>query len=284
MDDDDIAYFEQLQAEQEESEVQAALDALRQIEKTPTPVQIETPLEEPDIETLVIDEPEVGQKRVIDAEEEPAPEPPKKKSRRPKKTIVLSNPPLDADSIRLISEEGEMRFLRKRERLEAPTVSEQFDKHNLLGCPISELRLTAYQERAEADERRHDETAQRAKIKENHAKIDWISKYRAQQYTELLSDESTNRAILKWLKMWEPCVFKIKRKTKKKEEKMQETFGRKFKGKTKWKTREEHLEDKAQEESEADELNRPKYKVLMLAGPPGLGKTTLAHVAAMHSG
>ena len=56
------------------------------------------------------------------------------------------------------------------------------------------------------------------------------------------------------------------------------------KGKTKWKTRAEMLEDKAQEESEADELNRPKYKVLMLSGPPGLGKTTLAHVAAMHSG
>merc|ERR1711933_222936 len=65
---------------------------------------------------------------------------------------------------------------------------------------------------------------------------------------------------------------------------MQETFGRKFKGKAKWKTRAEMLEDKAQEESEADELNRPKYKVLMLSGPPGLGKTTLAHVAAMHSG
>ena len=44
------------------------------------------------------------------------------------------------------------------------------------------------------------------------------------------------------------------------------------------------LEDRAQEESESDELNRPKYKVLMLSGPPGLGKTTLAHVAAMHSG
>ena len=77
-----------------------------------------------------------------------------------------------------------------------------------------------------------------------------------------------------------------------------------FQGKQKWKTRGEMLEDRAQEESESDELNRPKYKVLMLSGfgfkifkknhhfflcktqsgPPGLGKTTLAHVAAMHSG
>lgn len=291
MDDDDLAYYEQLQAEQEEAEMEAALEHLRHVEqstKTPTPPPVATPPpvvveEAPDVEKLVIDEPEVGQKR-LNEEIEVAPEPPKKRSKRPKRTIVLSNPPLDADSIKLISEEGEMRFLRKMNQLEAPTVSEKLDASNLLGCSISDLRLTAYQERAEADERRHEETQQRAKIKENHAKIDWISKYRAQQYTELLSDESTNRAILKWLKMWEPCVFKIKRKAKKKEEKLQETFGRKFKGKTKWKTREEHLEDKAQEESEADELNRPKYKVLMLAGPPGLGKTTLAHVAAMHSG
>ena len=106
-----------------------------------------------------------------------------------------------------------------------------FFTNNRLSCPLVSIKLdkkTRMLKPLEADERRHVETQQR-KVKENHAKIDWISKYRAQQYTELLSDETTNRAILKWLKMWEPCVFKIKRKQKRKEEKMQETFGRKFK-------------------------------------------------------
>ena len=40
----------------------------------------------------------------------------------------------------------------------------------------------------------------------------------------------------------------------------------------------------ADEDNEMDKLGRPKYKVLMLCGPPGLGKTTLAYVAANHSG
>ena len=38
------------------------------------------------------------------------------------------------------------------------------------------------------------------------------------------------------------------------------------------------------EETENDELGRPRSKVLMLCGPPGLGKTTLAFVAARHLG
>ena len=75
--------------------------------------------------------------------------PPAKKTRRPKKTIVLSNPPLDADCVKLISERGEMRFLRKRDQLDAPAVSEQLNTESLLGMSISDLRLSAYNERAE---------------------------------------------------------------------------------------------------------------------------------------
>jgi len=33
-----------------------------------------------------------------------------------------------------------------------------------------------------------------------------------------------------------------------------------------------------------DESGRPKQKVALLHGPPGLGKTTLAHVVAKHAG
>lgn len=35
----------------------------------------------------------------------------------------------------------------------------------------------------------------------------WVEKYRPQRYLDLLSDESTNRNLLKWLKMWDKIVF-----------------------------------------------------------------------------
>lgn len=35
----------------------------------------------------------------------------------------------------------------------------------------------------------------------------WVDVYRPKRYIELLSDEGTNRALLKWLKMWDKIVF-----------------------------------------------------------------------------
>lgn len=35
----------------------------------------------------------------------------------------------------------------------------------------------------------------------------WVDKYRQKKYLDLLSDESTNRNLLKWLKMWDKVVF-----------------------------------------------------------------------------
>lgn len=35
----------------------------------------------------------------------------------------------------------------------------------------------------------------------------WVEKYRPRSYFDLLSDESTNRSLLTWLKMWDKIVF-----------------------------------------------------------------------------
>lgn len=54
---------------------------------------------------------------------------------------------------------------------------------------------------------------------------------------------------------------------------------------TKKRKRPLNLESELEEKMlELDEMNRPKTKVALISGPPGLGKTTLAHVIAKRAG
>ncbi|KAG8222900.1 hypothetical protein J437_LFUL003545, partial [Ladona fulva] len=48
----------------------------------------------------------------------------------------------------------------------------------------------------------------------------WVEKYRPQFYLDLLSDEGTNRTLLKWMKLWDHVVFKkeIRKKKVRKDE------------------------------------------------------------------
>jgi chromosome transmission fidelity protein 18 len=84
----------------------------------------------------------------------------------------------------------------------------------------------------------------------------WCDRYRAHKFTDLVGDERTHRSVLHWLKRWDPIVFpssRLKKKpTKPLRNGIDESVGHR--------------------------------KVLILAGPPGLGKTTLAHVCARQAG
>ncbi|XP_056018073.1 chromosome transmission fidelity protein 18 homolog [Ostrea edulis] len=104
-------------------------------------------------------------------------------------------------------------------------------------------------------------------------KLLWVEKFAPRMYTDLLSDESINRTLLHWLKLWDYVVFgkdvKLRKKEVSKKEKEKEHKKKKF------------LPEVI---DELDKHNRPVQKVVLLNGPPGLGKTTLAHIIAKHSG
>ena len=42
----------------------------------------------------------------------------------------------------------------------------------------------------------------------------WVEKFKPKSYTELLSDNGTNRTLLMWLKLWDKLVFGKERKVK----------------------------------------------------------------------
>ena len=83
----------------------------------------------------------------------------------------------------------------------------------------------------------------------------WTERYRARRFTDLVGDERTHRDVLRWIKNWDPIVFPGLAKPKPKK-------------------------TPQGEELEA----RSHRKILMLTGPPSLGKTTLAHVCARQAG
>uniref|UniRef100_A0A453IFN9 AAA+ ATPase domain-containing protein n=1 Tax=Aegilops tauschii subsp. strangulata TaxID=200361 RepID=A0A453IFN9_AEGTS len=135
----------------------------------------------------------------------------------------------------------------------------------------------------------------------------WVEKYAPHSFTELLSDEHTNREVLLWLKQWDSCVFgshirgtsddtlsALRRhsctiqKNSSSRSFFSKSRGAYVMGQDNMPqntpgSNSEDLKSTFHKKPSVD--NAPEQKVvLLLCGPAGLGKTTLAHVAAKHCG
>ncbi|XP_027767712.1 chromosome transmission fidelity protein 18 homolog [Solanum pennellii] len=136
----------------------------------------------------------------------------------------------------------------------------------------------------------------------------WVDKYAPSSFTELLSDEQTNRQVLMWLKQWDSCVFGVEIKSTTddvlsslKRHSLAVQHPRRSSKSSFGNSRGPRIDnenahnDLHTENSDSDRImdlwdkkhrksGPPEQKILLLCGPPGLGKTTLAHVAAQHCG
>uniref|UniRef100_A0A3B4UZA8 Chromosome transmission fidelity protein 18 homolog n=1 Tax=Seriola dumerili TaxID=41447 RepID=A0A3B4UZA8_SERDU len=220
---------------------------------------------------------------------------------------VLKRPPLEGEYISVTDSAGSRVYLRQKEDTGTKVVDSRMVPNSqgalgLLSVPVSVLReqeaervsdpapvvcVSVNDAFVEPESREDEETDDPADTEGRTSRL-WVDRFSPRQYTELLSDDFTNRCLLKWLKLWDTVVFGRERKPRPARSDRQAPNQHSFKpnqgnqNQNRFKSKIEMTEELL--EAELDQYKRPKFKVALLSGPPGLGKTTLAHVIAKHAG
>ncbi|KAM3864647.1 chromosome transmission fidelity protein 18 homolog [Diretmus argenteus] len=224
---------------------------------------------------------------------------------------VLKRPPLEGEYITVTDSSGSRVYLHQKEDagpkgVDPRRVWDPLGALGLLAVPIEVLREQVSEKRhqqvVEESQRltellangleevlgEADSTAEEEDDEEGRISRLWVDRFSPKHYTELLSDDFTNRCLLKWLKLWDTVVFGRERKVRPPQPERQAPNQKSFNSNqanqnaVRFKSKSQMTEEIL--EAELDQYKRPKFKVALLSGPPGLGKTTLAHVIAKHAG
>ena len=163
-----------------------------------------------------------------------------------------------------------------------PSTTSSFITELLRRVEASKRRREHVKSKRNGLESKVTERARSASIKGDHRL--WVDKHAPRSFSHLLSDERTNREVVRALRAWDPYVFhqdppprpaSVQEYNQQHQKDEKPVVNRPTVSKST-----DKKEDCKQQDQRPDESNR----VILLSGNPGVGKSTLAAIAARHCG